>query len=151
MVGKLARWLRVLGVDVLYHRRWDDLELLSLCRREERGLLTRDVPLTTRATDITVLLVESGDFREQLTQVVAAFGLDTRGRRFTRCLECNSLLEPVERHRVAGRVPPYVYDTQARFKHCPRCSRYLWSGTHREHMERTLDSIFHTFHREPPT
>ncbi len=70
MVGKLARWLRVLGVDVSYDTSLDDHELLALARREKRILLTRDQPLAFGGNEPPRLFIESDNFREQLRQVV---------------------------------------------------------------------------------
>ena len=77
MVGKLARWLRLTGEDVLFNASWDDPELLAIARREGRVLLTRDVPLASGSGDPRRLLVESDDFREQLVQVVTTYGLES--------------------------------------------------------------------------
>ena len=69
MVGKLARWLRVIGVDVLYDPSLDDHELVALARRERRVLLTRDTPLAASSDDPPRLFIESGDFRRQLVHL----------------------------------------------------------------------------------
>jgi uncharacterized protein with PIN domain len=105
-------------------------------------LLTRDTPLASRSNDPPRLLIESGDFREQLLQVVETFELNPREAVFTRCVECNRRLEPARREEVREKVPPYVFSTQTQFKRCPSCKRILWGGTHRQNMQRTLDSIF---------
>jgi len=97
MVGKLARWLRVLGLDVLYDSTLDDRQLIALARREGRVLLTRDVPLASGTNGPERLLVESGDFREQLVQVVKAYRLDPWRGLFSRCIDCNTPLKPALR------------------------------------------------------
>ncbi len=142
MVGKLARWLRVLGVDVIYDTSLDDHQLVALARSENRILLTRDRPLASGANESQCLLVESVDFREQLRQVVETYGIEPNQSLFTRCVDCNAILETVSREEVRERVPPYVYSTQSQFKRCPRCDKILWGGTHRCHMNKMLDSIF---------
>ncbi len=76
MVGKLARWLRVLGVDVIYDTSLDDHQLVALARSENRILLTRDRPLAAGTNKPQCLLVESENFREQLRQVVETYGID---------------------------------------------------------------------------
>ena len=138
MVGKLARWLRVLGVDVTYDTSLDDHELLALARREKRILLTRDQPLAFGGTEPPRLFIESDDFREQLRQVVTTYRIDPDLAVFTRCVDCNSVLESVSR----GKVPPYVFSTQNQFKRCPSCQKILWGGTHRTHMQDVLSGLF---------
>ena len=142
MVGKLARWLRVIGVDVVYDTTLDDPELVALARREKRVLLTRDTPLATSSNEPPRLFIESENYREQLVQVVETFNLDPKRATFTRCVDCNSLLEVMPPEDAREKVPPYVFSTQSRFKRCPRCDKILWGGTHREQMQKTLDGIF---------
>ncbi len=45
MLGRLAKWLRILGFDVLYFPKAEDRDLLEISRREGRVLLTRDTGL----------------------------------------------------------------------------------------------------------
>lgn len=142
MVGKLARWLRVLGLDVTYDPALDDRQLMALARRQKRVLLTRDAPLARRTNGPRTLLIESEDYREQLQQVVTAYRLDPWRQLFTRCVECNHPLERASREEVRERIPIYVYFTQAEFKRCPGCSKVLWGGTHRDRMVELLETLF---------
>jgi hypothetical protein len=148
MVGKLARWLRVIGVDVTYDSSLDDPELLALARREKRILLTRDQPLAFSGSEPPRLFIESDDFREQLRQVVKEYRIDPSRAVFTRCVNCNAVLESVSRSDVERVVPPYVFSTQNQFKRCPTCHKVLWGGTHRAHMQHMLADIF--FEKEDP-
>lgn len=142
MVGKLARWLRILGIDVVYDASLDDHELVALARLEGRVVLTRDNPLAKASDEPPRLFIESDDFREQLRQVVKIYNLDPKLALFTRCVECNAVLKPIAREDVYERVPPYVFSTQSHFKRCPQCDKILWGGTHRAQMKKMLDSIF---------
>jgi uncharacterized protein with PIN domain len=142
MVGKLARWLRLTGADVLYNPSWGDRELLAIARRGGRVLLTRDVPLASGSGEPTRLLVESSDFREQLVQVVTAYHLDPWKRLFTRCMDCNSPLQPALREEARHKVPPYVFSSQAGFKRCPQCDKLLWDGTHSQDIRSSLAELF---------
>jgi uncharacterized protein with PIN domain len=137
MVGKLARWLRVLGIDVTYSNTYDDDEIIRIAEAENRIVLTRDGGLAARRTEVRVLLVESDDYRRQVDQVIREFAL-TDFAVFTRCLECNAILEPVAKEDVFEQVPPYVYLTQERFARCPSCARIFWHGTHAEEMLKRL-------------
>ncbi|MEE9613957.1 MAG: Mut7-C RNAse domain-containing protein [Thermodesulfobacteriota bacterium] len=140
MLGKLTLWLKIVGHDVAYERTIDDTELIRRAGAEGRVVLTRDTLLIKRRwvrEEKNHLFIESDSFREQLKQVVEAYGLD-RERFLTRCLRCNLLLEDIEKGSIEGRVPPYVYSTQEEFSTCPSCGRLYWAGTHRERMEREL-------------
>ncbi len=139
MLGRLARWLRALGVDTQYERGIEDDALLQRCDEEKRLLLTRDTELAVRNTDVPIVLIESDSPREQLHQVMERFGIDIREERlFTRCTHCNCAVEELTREEAKGRVPPFVYKSNKRFTHCPNCDKIYWGGTHKE---RFLDLI----------
>jgi uncharacterized protein len=132
MLGRLARWLRILGHDVAYGPHLSGRTLVDRARREHRLLLTRDTRLLRDPHLPPHLFITSDHFREQLRQVAAAVPL---GAGFLhRCLDCNRPLEAVAREAVAATVPPYVLSTQERFERCPGCGRVYWPATHRAHM-----------------
>jgi uncharacterized protein with PIN domain len=133
MVGKLARWLRVLGFDVVYSNVLDDDEIVRLAKSENRIILTRDNRLAARCRDSQYLFVESDAYKEQLQQVLRAFGLKDFNV-FSRCLECNTPLQEVDKETVFERIPPFIYLTQDRFATCPTCNRVYWHGTHADEM-----------------
>jgi uncharacterized protein with PIN domain len=141
MLGKLVKWLRVLGVDVLYDPRASDDQVVRLAEQEERILLTRDRRLAGRRGTHRRLLIDSDYYHEQVRQVVHRFGLEPAMHVFTRCLRCNTPLCTVARERVAAKVPPYVAATQTAFKRCATCDRIYWGGTHRDNMLRQLQAI----------
>ena len=140
MLGKLARWLRVIGQDVIYGAHLSGYGLIRSARREGRIVLTRD-RVMVRRNPPNYLLVESDLFREQLKQVVAVFGIDPFKDAFTRCVECNSLLQPLPRESVREKVPPYVFETQERFSLCQGCQRIYWPATHQERMLAELKAM----------
>ncbi len=142
MLGKLATWLRILGCDVEYLGDLPDEELVERALEAGRVILTRDTLLVKRRKARDNHFFVTGDrWRDQLRQVVTAFGIDPAARLFTRCVRCNEPLAPVEKSRVAGRVPPYVFRTQETFTACPACGRLYWRATHRDAMERQIREI----------
>jgi uncharacterized protein with PIN domain len=143
-VGKLAPWLRALGYDAAFINPIDDDELIEIARREERVILTKDTGVLRRRAitsgEVHAVRVEGDDWRRQLAQVVRRLGLETRPR-FTRCLQCNTALEPRSRDEARAHVPAYVHRTQEAFLACPGCGRYYWQGTHWQRMQRELEGI----------
>lgn len=131
MLGRLAKWLRIAGLDVLYSNRFSDSELISLSNREGRILLSRDTRLLVRKSVRKFIYLESDDTQDQLRQVLEAIGQTRFPCLFTRCLSCNERLRDIPRESVRDRVPPYVYRTHKHFKSCPRCGKVFWAGTHR--------------------
>ena len=140
MVGRLARWLRVLGFDAAYSNTYEDDEIIRMAEEEKRVILTRDTGLAARRRNAECLLIKSVNYREQVGQVLATFDL-RQFSVFSRCLECNAGLKDVDRESVFERVPPYVYLTQERFAICPCCSRIYWHGTHADRMLRQIPVI----------
>ena len=142
MLGGLARWLRVLGVDVAYDPRWDDAELVERSLAEERTILTRDRRLILRRRARRHLLIRSGDIGEQLAQVFAELGITPDPQSyFGRCLRCNAALSPLAAESATGRVPDYVTRTQREFRECPSCRRVYWPATHVRRMRERLRAL----------
>ena len=142
MVGKLARWLRVLGFDNAYSNTYTDDEIVRIAEAEDRVILTRDTGLAARRNVVSCILIESADYPEQIRQVLRTFGLDLHASKvLSRCIECNVPLTNVDKESVRGRVPPYVYSVQEHFATCPSCRRVYWHGTHVEEMIRRITRI----------
>ena len=143
-VRRLVGLLRALGYDTALVNPVDDDELIAIARREGRIILTKDEGILRRHVitggEVEALRIEGDDWRRQLAQVVSAYGLETRPR-FTRCLECNTLLEARLRDEARPWVPPYVNRTQQAFLACPTCNRHYWRGTHWQRMTRDFDRI----------
>ncbi|HYZ03346.1 MAG TPA: Mut7-C RNAse domain-containing protein, partial [Candidatus Binatia bacterium] len=120
-VGRLARWLRVLGYDAAFEPRLSDGLLVFRALREGRVLLTRDVELTRRRLittgQVEAVLLTGDQVQDQLRQVRQELDLDD-GAAMSRCLECNVPLQQKDPATVAHRVPPYVRATQQRFSEC---------------------------------
>jgi uncharacterized protein with PIN domain len=141
MLGRLAKWLRIAGFDVLYSNRFADDELVALSAAEDRILLSRDTRLLVRKVVKRFIFLESEQIQAQIRQVFEATGTRTLPGVLTRCLSCNDVLLALPRERVREQVPPFVFATQAHFKSCPRCSKIYWAGTHRQSVVRTLEKL----------
>lgn len=142
MLGTLARWLRVIGLDVLYEADIDDADLVERATADSRIILTRDRRLVERRLARNHLLITSDDVGEQLRQVVDQLGLaPEESRPFGRCLDCNTPLEQLSAGEARSRVPPYVASSQSRFRYCSSCDRVFWRATHVEEMKSRLRSL----------
>ncbi len=141
MLGRLAKWLRIAGFDVLYSNAFTDDELVTLSRTEERILLSKDTRLLVRRVVRDFIFLQSDDIREQMRQVLRATGIRRLPDLLSRCLDCNEVLEQAEREQVQDLVPPFVFATQSSFKRCPVCRKLYWAGTHREDVIRTIESL----------
>lgn len=146
MLGKLARWLRVLGFDVLYSSKTGDDELLNLTRREGRTLLTRDTRLFERNKAVPSLLIQSQEWDEQVIQVLLAFDLKGEVRAFSRCLDCNRKVKSISRDKARNLVAPFVLEHSRAFTLCPDCGRVFWTGTHLDDMRSKMDALLNRLH-----
>jgi hypothetical protein len=138
MLGRLARWLRVLGYDTTWQAHVEDGALVRLALDEGRVLLTRDRDLPRQWRVPRCLVLGSDAPLEQLREVVERCGLDPRRPLFRRCTRCNAPTGSVPRAEVAGRVPARVWRREERFTVCPGCGRVYWQGSHARRMRRTL-------------
>ena len=137
MLGRLAKWLRVLGCDVIYGRHLSGHGLIRAARADGRLILTRDRGLGRKAPP-PLLFIESNDHVEQLRQVMGACGLRPGVALFSRCLVCNSRLESRDKQLVEKLVPPRVFATQEGFFWCGGCQKLYWPATHQQKMRDAL-------------
>ena len=141
-VGKLTKWLRLLGYDALFFTGENDAQMVKQALSENRMLLTRDTAIRLRKAavsgQLTVITFETENAETQMQQLTAGLSLIEHSRPFTRCLEDNSTLRPVAKPAVEKRVPAYTFETQREFMECPTCRRVYWRGSHWLVLERRL-------------
>ena len=144
-VGRLAKWLRVIGYDTLFVPDIDDGGLLRIAQREERIVLTKDRHLLERRLVtsglVKVVLVRDDHVLEQIRQMVCELGLG-ESNDFSRCIECNMRLDDLEEEQARERVPPYVFQSQKEFKECHICHKVYWRGTHWRNMKQDLARVW---------
>jgi len=141
MLGKLAKWLKILGFDVLYFRRIEDEELVALAAKEGRTLLTRDTRLVHKTKRLQHLSIISNRWEEQVVQVLAVFRLWDKIQPHSRCLDCNQLLKPLSREEARNLATPFVLEKSNSLAICPACGRVFWKGTHYSDMEAKISEI----------
>jgi uncharacterized protein with PIN domain len=141
-LGKLAKWLRILGFDTTFDA--------GICGREFFRSASSDRVLLTRTRDVQkqfrserLLLIRSNEPRQQLVEVIR--GLEIRPedvRPFTRCVACNQLIKSVEKRRVRDAVPDFVYEMHDNFRQCPRCRKVFWAGSHANRVMQRIRQLF---------
>jgi len=134
MLGRLAHWLRAMGYDTIYDGRADDDRLLALSSADDRMLVTRDARLAT-AAGRRGCWIRTERTERQLAEIVERLALAPPNTHWlTRCLECNTTLEPRVKEEVRTLVPALIFATQAEFMGCPNCGRIFWGGSHFDRM-----------------
>jgi uncharacterized protein len=142
MLGRLARWLRLAGLDASFDASLTGPALAGRAREEGRWLLTRNRRLAALAGPRVVLLHGAG-VAGQIHELRRRLPVAASPERFlSRCSVCNGDLAPAAREAVAGLVPPYVAVHAARFLRCAGCGRVYWSGSHAAAIARRLEAWF---------
>ncbi len=141
MLGKLTRWLRMLGHDVKYSRSLNDEQLIEIAKRERRILLTRDLELYRQASvqGINAFFVERTTEAKKLANLAKRFNLKLEfDVTVSRCPKCNTRIKPIPKERIIGKVPETTASYYDEFWECPSCEQIYWQGAHWGRIQATL-------------
>ena len=145
MLGKLAKWLRILGYDTLYSRTLSDDRFLELAN-EDRILLSRNTRIVGKITSDRLIFVEGNDPKIQLEGLIRLLDLKPNPDKFfSRCTVCNGLIEPVEPQDVVGKVPDHIWTRHNRFSKCKSCGKIYWPGSHLERSRREIRRLLNCY------
>jgi uncharacterized protein with PIN domain len=140
-LGRLAKWLRILGLDTEYSSQNNIGSLVIQALRDERIILTRNQRLL-KTRGVKIFLVKNQRIKNQVAEVLGTLKIEPHAiRMFSRCILCNEELMAIEKIKVKDKVPEYVYQTQEDFITCPKCQRIYWRGTHWGNVQKTLEEI----------
>jgi uncharacterized protein with PIN domain len=145
MLGKLSRWLRMMGYETTYLNNYGDRDLLSIAKRDSLILLTSDQELfrTAAGRGIETFLVEGRTEAERLAALAERYKLDLLiDTRISRCPVCGALLKETPNSEVKGLVPPATFKVYQTFWVCsnPECHKVYWQGSHWKKIEQTLQA-----------
>jgi hypothetical protein len=141
MLGKLTRWLRMLGQDVTYAVQFDDSELLALAKKEDRVLLTKDLELYQRAIakGIDAYYVEGAIESERLAEVAKRYDLPlVIDMEKSHCPVCNTKLNATPKEQLMGELEKNTFTYYDKFWKCPNCGQIYWQGAHWKQISNTL-------------
>jgi uncharacterized protein with PIN domain len=138
---KLARDLRMLGIDTEIVRQQNIKETVKRANLDERVVLTRNRNLLKISDLHFGQLLRSEDHREQLLEVEVRYELSTMADPLTRCMVCNEILHFVEKEAIEHRLEPLTRKYYATFKECGSCRRIYWRGSHHDRMTRLFDFL----------
>lgn len=139
MLGRLAKWLRVLGYDTHYQSRYP-ADAMARLVGDGRILLTKDRKTAQKYAD--ALLLASDRVGDQIDEIKGALKLrPQKSVWFTRCLRCNEPLKSAALEEAKAEVPEHVFhESGDALRWCPACGRYYWPGSHRMRMIRQLEA-----------
>ena len=142
MLGKLTRWLRMLGQDVQYSNKLDDAELIAIAKKERRILLTRDMELYKRAVakGVDAFYIEGQTEAAKLAELTKRFDFSLEiDLKRSRCPRCNTKIRPTPKEKLAGKVEKNTFIYYDEFWKCPRCGHIYWQGAHWGRILATLE------------
>ncbi|MFQ5450426.1 MAG: Mut7-C RNAse domain-containing protein [Nitrospinaceae bacterium] len=140
-LGKLARYLRMLGFDSLYRNTASGPEIIRLMQAERRIILTRDSQLSRQKTVTHGYWVRADHPRSQAAEIVRRFDLGNSLRPFSRCIVCNGLVAGVEKRTILPRLPHGIRQAYEVFHQCGECGRIYWNGSHARRMAKLIEEI----------
>ena len=142
MLGKLTRWLRILGHDVEYTGSMNDKELIQKAKKEDRVLLTRDVELYRQAAakGAEAFLIENPNQTANLASLAKRFKLRLEVNvKISRCPKCNGTIRTVSKAEVVDKIPATTSSNYNEFWQCKECGQVYWRGAHWNRIEKTLE------------
>jgi uncharacterized protein with PIN domain len=144
-VGKLARWLRLIGYDTLLFKQKDDGQMIKIALSENRVILTKDTQFMKRRLvtngKLKTIHIRQDDPKLQVQELVETLNLNYHFKPFSLCLECNQELIARDKEEVQNLVPSHVFETQTQYTECPACHRIYWPGTHWQAMGTKLQDL----------
>jgi uncharacterized protein len=130
-LGRLAKWLRILGYDTVVFTKEAGREMLRQAAAEGRIVLTRRRDMTERQFSGQLFLITVVDVASQLNNVISKYSLKVdRQKMFGICLQCNEKLNSVARENVRDLVPSFVFENCTEYNQCLKCRKVYWAGTH---------------------
>lgn len=148
MLGRLAKKLRLLGLDCIYHSDIEDSNLLNIAETEKRIILTKDkqLSITAEKCQIPFVYVTSDDQIEQLFQISSCIELNLKiDSNTARCSVCNGMLEKTKKSLISSKVPDGVLEINNDFWICSGCKKIYWEGTHIKNLQKFLGSVHERF------
>lgn len=141
-LGKLARWLRMLGFDTAYKNDYSQSQLIQISKEEERVLLSRNTSLSANK-EIENFVITHENPSRQLISVIEHFDLKSQLQLFSRCLVCNGILEPVSKESILNSLQKNTAQYFDKFWQCNCCKRIYWKGSHYGRMLQTIERILY--------
>jgi uncharacterized protein with PIN domain len=141
MLGKLTRWLRILGHNVKYSNKLDDVQLIMIAKKERRILLTRDLELYQQATakGVDAFYLEGNTEAEKLAGLAQRFNIELDVDMTTsRCPKCNTQVKPISKEKLANKIEKSTFKYYNEFWRCPKCEQIYWQGAHWTKIRKTL-------------
>jgi len=145
MLGNIAKWLRLLGIDVQYERNMDDEELIQMALKNDAILITGDEELSFKAfkRKIKVIYIQNKIPKEiAIKKILKELNLRKEDLNIgSRCIVCNNLLKQVNKENITDKIPSKVLESNEEFWYCDKCKKLYWYGSHWKNIEKELEEL----------
>ncbi len=142
-LGKLARWLRLLGFDTTWRNDLDDREIVDISIEESRIILTRDRRLLFHRDILDGYWIRSDQPDEQVVEILERLALWQQIHPFRRCTDCNGLIQVIAKEKIAHKLEPLTRKYYRDFFRCSRCGKIYWRGSHYDNLMKRLRALNH--------
>jgi len=140
-LGRLAKWLRILGFDTEYTKENNFSKIIVEALKEDRVIITKRKKICEHP-GIKFIKVSSDSYKKQLKEILSFLKNHIKEENiFSRCNICNVQIKEIEKEKVKGKVPKYVLATQKKFYFCPKCNKIYWQGSHWQKVEELLKEV----------
>ncbi len=140
-LGKLARYLRMLGFDTEYKNDLSDDIIINHSIKEKRIILTRDLGILKNGQVQRGYFIRAQKPVYQCHEVFKKFDLFRQKKPFTRCLKCNGPFQRVNKNSIKSMVPIKTYQYYQDFYRCSDCRNIYWKGSHYQKMLKIIERI----------
>ncbi|MBN2145418.1 MAG: Mut7-C ubiquitin/RNAse domain-containing protein [Candidatus Aureabacteria bacterium] len=138
-LGKLARHLRMLGLDTLYQNDYTDKLIVRLALEENRCILTKDMAILKNKSVIHGCFIRSNQTIEQVRELMNRLDLSSSIHPFSRCLKCNGLIVSTEKASISDHLKPKTKQYYHEFFRCQNCNGVYWKGSHYQKMMNSIE------------
>lgn len=140
-LGKLARYLRMLGFDTLYRNDFEDDEIIQLALKDKRIILTRDLGILKNGSVSHGFFIRSDRPSRQITEVISRFDLQNCPRRPCRCIGCNGEIQLADKDNVMDLILENTRKYFNEFYRCNSCGKIYWEGSHFKKIKEKVDML----------
>ncbi len=140
-LGKLARYLRLLGFDTIYNNDFEDHEIIKISLNDNRIILTRDKGILKNNKVTHGYYIRSQKPKEQINEVIRRFNLESLIKPFTVCSLCNGEIVSVSKDLVKGQLKTLTKKHYNRFFMCSSCKKIYWKGSHYDKIKNFISSL----------
>lgn len=140
-LGTLSRYLRLAGFDSYYRNDLEDQEIINISLRDNRIILTRDLPLLKNGRVTHGYFVRETNPKKQFIEVTQRFHLQKQLKPFTRCLDCNGIIQPVDKEQVKEDLQVNTLKYTSEFYRCSECGKVYWKGSHYQRLKRLIEEV----------